>query len=142
MESTHFLTLFIGLAICSLLIGLYASKHIHTQADYYLANRKVKTLPLALTLVATQIGGGLILGTADQAYVSGIYGLAYAIGVVLSFVFLALGFAGKLRSFMQRHYSSWSLDRTSLTGLPPSLPGRLYPAFFSLQTGWGHRRAP
>ncbi|MEE9452006.1 MAG: sodium:solute symporter family protein [Gammaproteobacteria bacterium] len=99
MASAHFLALFLGLAVCSLLIGLYASKHIHTQADYYLASRTVKTLPLALTLAATQIGGGLILGTAEQAYMSGIYGLAYAIGVVLSFVFLSMGFASKLRSF-------------------------------------------
>lgn len=114
MDAIHFLMLLLLLASLSLGIGLYAARHVHNQADYYLAGRQVTTIPLMLTLVATHLGGGLILGTADQAYQAGVYALAYVLGLVLAFGLLATGFASKLRGFnivttaqlFETHYQS------------------------------------
>jgi SSS family solute:Na+ symporter len=115
-----------------LLIGVLASRHIRTQKDYFLADRKLGIWPITATLVATQIGGGLILGTADAAYQMGLASVLYAIGMVLAFVILALGVAGKLRSLsitttaeiFTTHYNSLTLRRLaglimvlSLTGI-------------------------
>ncbi|NKB47290.1 MAG: sodium:solute symporter family protein [Legionellales bacterium] len=119
MASSQFIILLLGLGIFSLIIGVYAAKHIRTTGDYFLAGRQVGVWPLMLTLCATQIGGGLILGTADEAYQIGWYGILYAMGIFLGFALLASGFASKLRGFnivttaqlFETHYQSRTLRK-------------------------------
>jgi SSS family solute:Na+ symporter len=119
VASTQFILILLGLGVFSLLIGLYAARHIRTTGDYFLAGRQVGMWPLMLTLCATQIGGGLILGTADEAYQVGIYGILYAVGMFLGFALLASGFASKLRGFnivttaqlFETHYQSPTLRK-------------------------------
>lgn len=133
MDSQTFLILFAALGCLSFLIGLYASKSINSQIDYYLSGRKLPVMPLTLTLVATQIGGGVILGTADEAYKFGIYGLTYSIGISLGFIFLACGFASKLRGFnivttaqlFETHYQSTFLRKLSSILIVLSMSGIL-----------------
>jgi SSS family solute:Na+ symporter len=99
MNQTHFLLLFLGMGIAYLVIGLYASKQITNKIDYFLASRSYGVFAVTLTLVATQLGGGMILGTSNEAYEVGIYGIVYSLGIFLGFVILALGLAQKLRGF-------------------------------------------
>ena len=80
-------------------MGYRASKSIHTVSDYFLAGRKIGTIPLAIALIATQLGGGVILGTSYESYISGFAGMLYVIGISLGFIILGLGLAGRLRSF-------------------------------------------
>ena len=52
-----------------------------------------------MTFVATQIGGGLVLGAAEEAYKFGWTVLLYPLGACLGFVVLALGIGKKLARY-------------------------------------------
>ena len=52
-----------------------------------------------MTFVATQIGGGLVLGAAEEAYQFGWTVLLYPLGACLGFVVLALGVGKNLARF-------------------------------------------
>lgn len=97
MNELLFLGLFGALSIIYLIIGFYASKSINTTTDYFLANRSLGIAPVAFTLIATQIGGGMLLGTASKAYTLGIYGIMYTLSMSIGFLVLGFGFAGLLR---------------------------------------------
>lgn len=121
MNLYTFLIVLTTLALTSLVIGLYASRKIYSQNDYYLSGRQLKVFPLTLTLVATQIGGGLILGTADEAFHTGLCAFAFLLGISLGFTLLASGFASRLRGFnvvttaqlFETHYHSKFLRKTA-----------------------------
>ena len=81
------------------IIGFIASRKITTVTDYFLADRNLGTLPVLFTLIATQLGGGMLLGTAQDAYITGIYGILYTLGIVGGFLLLACGIAGRLQTF-------------------------------------------
>jgi SSS family solute:Na+ symporter len=98
MNVILFLIIFFALATLYFCIGLYASRNIKTNDDYFLASRDLGLLPVTFTLIATQLGGGMLLGTAEQAYTVGLWGILYTIGMSLGFLMLGLGFAAKLRS--------------------------------------------
>lgn len=78
-------------------IGLRASSRVTTATDYYLANRSLGFWQVTCNLIATQLGGGLLLGTAQEAYTKGWYGLLYSLGMGIGFLILALGVAGRLQ---------------------------------------------
>ncbi len=99
MNFAIFITaLFVLQAIC-LVVGSKALKNLKNQDDYYLAGKGVGFFPLMMTLVATQIGGGLILGSSDEAYRYGWYVILYPLGQSLGFVLLALGIGKKLNAY-------------------------------------------
>jgi SSS family solute:Na+ symporter len=80
------------------IIGYLTSKKVSSVNDYFLANRQVGVLPLTFTLVATQLGSGLLLGTAARAYSIGLWGILYTLGISLGFLILGFGFAACLQS--------------------------------------------
>lgn len=96
-------TLFIIVLFATQLLCLYlssrVSKKIKNQDDYFLAGKSLKFFPLMMTLVASQIGGGMILGATEEAYQYGWYVLLYPLGTCLGFVVLALGMAKLLYKF-------------------------------------------
>ena len=98
MDINVFITLFSTLSIMYLVIGLYASKNASTNTDYFLAGRALGIPEVTFTLVATQLGGGMLLGTAAKAYTIGLYGMFYTLGISIGFLLLGLGFAAKLQS--------------------------------------------
>lgn len=98
MEITLFLTIFFALATLYLIIGLRAAKHITTNTDYFLAGRNLGLWPIMFTLVATQIGGGMLLGTSEHAYKVGYYGILYTLSMALGFIILGSGLASRLQS--------------------------------------------
>lgn len=98
MASLFFFTLLITLAITYFMVGIYASRSVKTNKDYFLAGRNLGLLPLTCTLVAAQIGGGMLVGTSKDAYALGFSGLAYTIGFSLGFLLLGLGLASKLQT--------------------------------------------
>ncbi len=99
MDQIHFLLLFVAIGIAYLMVGLHIGKKVKNKVDYFLANRTYGVFAVTLTLVATQIGGGMILGTSNEAYEFGIFGMVYSIGIVLGFIALSMGLAHKLRGF-------------------------------------------
>ena len=93
------ISLFTGFGLFYLILGLLVSRGIKTTQDYFLAGRKLGLFYLTFTLVATQIGGGTLLGTSAQSYKIGYFGIFYTLGIALGFLFLGLGIASKLRAF-------------------------------------------
>lgn len=98
MNTIIFLTLLIGFSILFLLFGIYAARRTSTVVDYFLAGRNLGLIAVTFTLIATQLGGGMLLGTTQQAYQVGIFGIYYTLGMSLGFLLLSLGFASRLQS--------------------------------------------
>ena len=97
MLTTYFIALFVTLNVFYLILGLIASRSVHSTADYFLAGKNLGLIPVTLTLVATQIGGGMLTGTAQQAYTFGFYGLLYTLGMCIGLTILGLGLASRLQ---------------------------------------------
>ncbi len=91
------------LVIITLLGGIYiwigkrSSKNVETNDDYFLMGRGLGVFQLSLTLLATQLGGGVLLGAAQEAYQKGWIVLFYPLGATLGLFALGIGFGGKLR---------------------------------------------
>jgi len=65
--------------------------------QYYLGGRTIGVLPLALTFLATQLGGGAIIGTSEAAFNLGWRAIYYALGISLGLFVLASGVGSRLR---------------------------------------------
>jgi len=99
MDLVFFLVLLsIFIAIYSV-IGWYTSKQVKNVTDYFLAGRSLGVLSVTSGLLATQIGGGTLLGTASLAYDAGFFGLVYSLGMVVGLFILSMGVAARLQSF-------------------------------------------
>ncbi len=91
-----FLFVLFGLQALSFFVGWKSSKGMRTSDDYFLANRKVRFFPLMMTFIATQVGGGLVLGAAEEAYKFGWSVLFYPLGASIGLILLGLGMGRKL----------------------------------------------
>lgn len=99
MNIPVFIPMFIALGIFYLFLGIVVSKKISNVKDYFLAGRDLGLVALTFTLVATQIGGGMLLGSANAAYVDGYLGIFYSLGMSVGFLLLGFGLASRLRQF-------------------------------------------
>jgi SSS family solute:Na+ symporter len=96
--TVFFIVLFLLLGFCTY-AGRQASKNLVDQEDYFLAGKGVSFFPLMMTLVATQVGGGLVLGSAEEAYRYGWSVVLYPLGASLGFLFLASGIGRRMAEF-------------------------------------------
>jgi SSS family solute:Na+ symporter len=99
MDLPIFIALAFGIQIICFFVASSSSKQTSTEKDYFLAGKTVKFFPLMMTLVATQIGGGLMLGSSEEAYTYGWSVLLYPLGASLGFLLLGIGLGGKLAQF-------------------------------------------
>lgn len=97
MNSLIFIALILILGAFYLFVGWRASQRVHTMRDYFLAGRSLGPVQLAITLIATQIGGGAILGSSQHAFSVGLYGLLYIASVSVGLLILAFGLAARMR---------------------------------------------
>jgi solute:Na+ symporter, SSS family len=81
------------------LVGRRASRNLKGKEDYFLAGKSVRLFPLMMTFLATQVGGGVILGAADEAYRFGWPVLLYPLGAALGLILLGSGIGRKLAGF-------------------------------------------
>jgi len=96
MSIPLFIFLLFGLqAICSY-VAVRSSKGLKTQDDYFLAGKGVRFFPLLMTFIATVVGGGYILGSAEEAYLYGWSVLLYPLGGTLGFILMGLGVGRRL----------------------------------------------
>lgn len=91
-----FIVFLFGLQILYWYVGQRAAKKTQGQEDYFLASKSVRFFPLMMTFLATQVGGGLVLGSSDEAFRYGWSVLLYPLGAALGMVGLGLGFGKKL----------------------------------------------
>jgi SSS family solute:Na+ symporter len=99
MNHSIFIILFSSLAILYFMVGIQGRKNVKTNSDYFVGGRNLGLLQISANLIATQLGGGIILGTAIMAYQSGLHALFYPLGVVIGFFILSMGLAGRMQSF-------------------------------------------
>ena len=78
-------------------IGYYVSKSVNSDDSYFLADRKLGIASVCMSLLATQIGGGAILGVSNFSYKYGIYGIFYSLGLSLGLIAVSIFGAKQLR---------------------------------------------
>ncbi len=121
MDITAFLIVFTVLLVIYMYLGFSVSADIQSADEYVLGGRKLGVLPLTGTLIATQLGGGMILGTAEAAYSVGFGGMLYSLGMCAGFLVLGLGVAGVMRNLeistiaelFERQYNSPFLKKVA-----------------------------
>jgi SSS family solute:Na+ symporter len=96
MNLIVFVCVLFGLQLVCFIVGNKTSKSMETQQDYFLASKGLTFFPLMMTFVATQVGGGLVLGAAEEAYRFGWQVLLYPLGAVLGLLLLACGLGKKM----------------------------------------------
>ena len=99
MNLTVFVTSLFALQLVCLFVASQVAKRMTTQKDYFLAGKGIRFFPLLMTLIATQIGGGLVLGSAEEAYQYGWSVILYPIGASLGLLLLASGIGRRLAQF-------------------------------------------
>lgn len=132
MNTILFLEILFGMAIFYATVGIYSSYKVKNVKDFFLADRSLGIFKLTFTLIATQLGSGMLFGTTAHAYKYGIWGILYVLGMSMGFLILGFGLAGKLRSlqvsttaelFETRYNAPWlkliasALSIASLWGL-------------------------
>jgi SSS family solute:Na+ symporter len=99
MDLATFIVSALLLQIVCAWVGKHSSQTLKNAEDYYLSGKSVSFFPLMMTFVATQVGGGLVLGSATEAFRFGYWVLLYPLGQVLGFLCLGLGVGKKLSQF-------------------------------------------
>lgn len=99
MSISVFIVSLLLLQLICLIIGNQAAQKLNSQEDYFLAGRGIKFFPLMMTLIASQVGGGLVLGAAEEAYRFGWIVLLYPLGTCLGLIALAAGVGSRLSQF-------------------------------------------
>lgn len=99
MNLIIFTTMLFGLQLLYWMVGRRAAKKLSGNDDYFLAGKSVSFFPLMMTFLATQVGGGLVLGAADEAFKFGWGVLFYPLGHALGLILLGLGVGKRLAQF-------------------------------------------
>lgn len=102
MSNILFLAIVLAITGLYLVISIIVSRRVSTGSDYFLAGKSLGIFRLTGTLIATQLGGGMLLGTAQEAYHHGLWGILYTAGMSFGFLILASGIASKLQSLNVR----------------------------------------
>ena len=103
MDISIFISLLFALQCFYWLVGRRASKNLNSKEDYFLAGKSVQLFPLMMTFLATLVGGGLVLGSADEAYRFGWTVLLYPIGAALGLILLGAGIGAQISKFSSFH---------------------------------------
>ena len=99
MNLTFFIIVLFGLQGIYWVIGSRSANNLKGKDDYFLAGKSVRFFPLLMTFIATQVGGGVVLGAADEAYRYGWSVILYPLGASLGLIALGLGIGKKLSQF-------------------------------------------
>lgn len=54
--------------------------------------------PMVFAMLAMELGGSVLLGTSQEAYSSGVFGILYVFGISLGLILLSMGFASKMQA--------------------------------------------
>lgn len=98
MNYPIFILFLVAIAVITLIFGKITSKKATNYSEFYLGGRSVKFFSLMMTLLATQFGGGAIIGSSEAAFNSGWIAICYSLGIAIGFVILSLGIGGRFRT--------------------------------------------
>ena len=96
MDIALFWSIFVILGVTYFAIACGASRTLEPDESFFYGQRNFGVIALSLSLAATHIGGGMVLGTSEEAYRRGFNGMFYNLGVAAGFFLLGL-FAYKIR---------------------------------------------
>jgi solute:Na+ symporter, SSS family len=121
MNISLFIFLLFALQCFYWFVARRSSRQTQGKEDYFLAGRSVAFFPLMMTFLATQVGGGVVLGAAEEAYRFGWPVLLYPLGVALGLILLGSGIGRRLAGFgvstvahiFERVYGSTHLRKTA-----------------------------
>lgn len=88
MDIFVFIAILAGIQLFCWIVGR-GSKASQSREEYFLGDRRLTFFPLMMTFLATNVGGGLLLGSAEEAYRYGILALLYPLGGALGLFFLS-----------------------------------------------------
>jgi SSS family solute:Na+ symporter len=97
MNYTLFTILVIGFAALYLYIGKKTAKNMENTEDFFLSKRNLGTLSLTLTLFASQLGAGALLGASEGGFKNGWITFFYPLGMGLGLLSLAFIFGPRLK---------------------------------------------
>lgn len=104
MELTLTLGILVAYLIGTLVIGLLAFRKTKTYDDFLVGRRSMGFLLIALTFFATALGGGYMIGTAENAFRGGLlFGIAYPLAEIAIFAIEALVIAKPWRELGAKH---------------------------------------
>ncbi len=96
------LFVFIGclgaLLVLSLWLGTSEKKNQKSDKDFYLSGRQLTYFGLTLSFLATQLGGGALIGAAQASFQYGFHAFFYALGLSLGLLLLSTGIGSKFRT--------------------------------------------
>jgi SSS family solute:Na+ symporter len=138
MDAGLFIVIMAGLSVIYLALGWSLSHKMKDRTDFFLAGRNLGTIPVTASLLATQIGGGMFIGTTQDP----IRGMLYIFGIVISFIVLGLGISEKFRDFeietlpsiFEKQYNSMGLTRICVLLSVVTLGGILVTQAIAMQT--------
>ena len=86
----------IAYLVIMILIGVSRSRRVHDQQDFMVGGRKVSTLLMIMTLIATWTGAGSLIGGAGLAYRQGFSELWMSVGAWIA-ILIVYKLAGRIR---------------------------------------------
>lgn len=110
------------------LINLFTLKK---QQVFGLIKKVFSFTNIVFTLIALELGGSMMLGTCQEAYSIGIYGILYVIGISIGFLLLGFGFAKKMKAMNVEN----TIDLFEIKYRSPII--RISASVLSLLTVWG-----
>jgi SSS family solute:Na+ symporter len=89
-----------GLCLTSILLGMQGGrkqeKSVH---EFFACQSNLRLMSLMLTILATQLGGGSVIGSAEAAYQNGWVAIFYSLGIALGLMIMAFTVGPALRKF-------------------------------------------
>lgn len=96
MNLPIFICMLFALQLFYWIVGRYTSKGVVDKQDYFLAKKNVQFFPLMMTFVGVIVGGGVVLGSAEEAYLYGWPVFFYPLGGALGLMLLGTGIGRRL----------------------------------------------
>ncbi len=93
-----FLSALLGFSFIYYLIGKRCKEDSTSADSFFLSKRNFGIFSITLTILATQIGGGTLLGGCDEAYKMGWKVLLFPLGMSIGLILMGCGWGAKLRN--------------------------------------------
>lgn len=91
--------LIIAFILISLLVGLVAGKNVKNLEDYAISRNSFSSFAIIATIVASFVGGGVIIGTAEKAFKDGIVYGVVLLGFPLQFFLTSIFIAPRIQKY-------------------------------------------
>lgn len=121
MDMTIFWLLTGALCFSSIFFGMKSRGGEKSVSEFFVCDSNLKQSSLLLTILATQLGGGSVIGSAEAAYEGGWLAIFYSFGIALGLMIMAFTAGPALRKFgamtisqvMRKMYNSRRLELIS-----------------------------